>query len=65
MKSAVKPGTPSNDFADQEDRKPLESHPPEQNTRAKRKVNSLFAFVDPKDPFTAGEIAGKPKNSNS
>lgn len=24
-----------------------------------RKINSLFAFVDPKDPFTAGEIAGE------
>jgi hypothetical protein len=24
-----------------------------------KKVNSLFAFVDPKDPFMAGEIAGE------
>jgi DNA-binding NtrC family response regulator len=59
MKSPVKPGKPSSDVADQEDRKPLESRPPEQNAGAKRKINSLFAFVDPKDPFTAGEIVGE------
>src|SRR5258707_9085368 len=57
VKTLVQAGTPSRDAADQEDRKPLESRPALQNAGAMTNVSSLFAFVDPKDPFTAG---GKP-----
>src|SRR6266481_3712655 len=59
LKSLVNPETPSSDGADQEDRNPLESGPTVENTGVTTNVNSLFAFVDPKDPFTAGEIAGE------
>ena len=59
VKSLAKPGLPSSDRATGRNEKPLESPPPEQHAETKRKVNSLFAFVDPKDPFTAGEIAGE------
>ena len=59
VKTLVQAGTPSRDAADQEDRKPLESRPALQNAGAMTNVSSLFAFVDPKDPFTAGEIAGE------
>ena len=59
LKSLVNPETPSSDGADQEDRNPLESGPAVENTGVTTNVNSLFAFVDPKDPFTAGEIAGE------
>src|SRR6266436_1340795 len=58
LKSLVNPETPSRDVADQEDRNPLESGPTVENTGVTTNVNSLFAFVDPKDPFTPGEIAG-------
>jgi transcriptional regulator with PAS, ATPase and Fis domain len=53
VKSLVKP------VADQEKEKPLESGSALENTAAETNVNSLFAFVDPKDPFTPGEIAGE------
>jgi transcriptional regulator with AAA-type ATPase domain len=59
VKTLVQAGTPSSDAADQEDKKPLESRPALQNAGAMTNVSSLFAFVDPKDPFTAGEIAGE------
>ena len=59
LKSLVNPETPSSDGADQEDRNPLESGPAVENTGVTTNVNSLFAFVDPKDPFTAAEIAGE------
>ena len=57
--SLTKPGTPSGDAADQEERRPQESGPSTQNAEAMTKVNSLFAFVDLKDPFTTSEIAGE------
>ena len=50
---------PASGIADQEKGKPLESGPAAENTGAGTNVNSLFAFVDPKDPFTPGEIAGE------
>src|SRR5229473_42744 len=63
VKGVVKPETPSGGVADQEDRKglekPVESGPAVENIGAMTSVNSLFAFADPKDPFTAGEIAGE------
>jgi transcriptional regulator with PAS, ATPase and Fis domain len=59
LKNLVNPQTRSRDVADQEDRNPLEFGPAVENTGVTTNVNSLFAFVDPKDPFTAGEIAGK------
>lgn len=59
VKSLVKPEMPSSDVADQEKGNPLESGPAAENTGAETNVNSLFAFVDPKDPFTPGEIAGE------
>jgi DNA-binding NtrC family response regulator len=55
-KSLVKPEMPSTDVANPEDRKPLEPGPAD--IRITTNLNSLFAFVDPKDPFTPGEIAG-------
>jgi hypothetical protein len=58
LKSLVNPETPSSEVADQEYRNPLESGPTVENTGVTTNVNSLFAFVDPKDPFTPGEIAG-------
>lgn len=58
-KSLVRPETPAGDIADQEHRNPLESGPTPENSGAMTNVNSLFAFVDPKDPFTPGEIAGE------
>lgn len=56
-KSLVKSEMPSTDVANQEDRNPLDSG--SADTGAMPNVNSLFAFVDPKDPFTPGEIAGE------
>jgi hypothetical protein len=56
VKSVLKPEMPASEIADQEHRKALESGPTAEN--ATTNVNSLFAFVDPKDPFTTGEIAG-------
>ncbi len=50
---------PASGTADQEHRKPLDSGPTTENAGAMTNVNSLFAFVDPKDPFTPGEIAGE------
>src|SRR5258708_21302694 len=58
-RSLVQPETPASDIADQRDTKPLESGPTAENTGAMINTNSLFAFVDPKDPFTPGEIAGE------
>jgi transcriptional regulator with AAA-type ATPase domain len=37
----------------------FEPAPAAENTKTSTNVNSLFAFVDPKDPFTPGEIAGE------
>src|SRR5258708_2393400 len=58
-RSLVQPETPASDIADQRDTKPSESGPTAENTGAMVNTNSLFAFVDPKDPFTPGEIAGE------
>jgi hypothetical protein len=49
----------ASDVADQEDGKALESGSAAENTGTTTNPNSLFAFVDPKDPFTPGEIAGE------
>jgi DNA-binding NtrC family response regulator len=57
VKSLVKPEISPTDVANQEERKSLESGPAD--TGVTTNVNSLFAFVDPKDPFTPGEIAGE------
>jgi len=50
---------PASNIADQEKGEPLKSGSAAENTGAGTNVNSLFAFVDPKDPFTPGEIAGE------
>jgi hypothetical protein len=59
VKSVFKRETPASDTADQEHRKPIKSGPTAESTGAMTNANSLFAFVDPKDPFTPGEIAGE------
>jgi DNA-binding NtrC family response regulator len=59
VKSVLKPEMPACEIADQEHRKALESGPTAENAVATTNVNSLFAFVDPKDPFTPGEISGE------
>lgn len=56
MKRLVQPGTPSSDSASQKDSKPHESATAQKTVGFKVR---LFAFVDPKDPFAAGEIAGE------
>jgi len=45
--------------AGQEKLKSEEPHSEIQDAQAAKRVNSLFAFVDPKDPFSPGEIAGE------
>ncbi len=57
FKSFVKTDRPSGGVADQVGRKPVEAA--RADTRVTTNVNSLFAFVDPKDPFTPGEVAGE------
>jgi transcriptional regulator with AAA-type ATPase domain len=59
VRSLVKPEMPAGNVPDQEDGKVLESGSNAENTGAMTNLNSLFAFVDPKDPFTPGEIAGE------
>jgi hypothetical protein len=54
----VEPEPSSGDAAHQEGKEPLKFSPARENTEAVTRVNSLFAFVDLKDPFTTGEIAG-------
>lgn len=44
--------------AGQTELKSQERHPGMQDVPVASKRNSLFAFVDPKDPFSPGEIAG-------
>jgi DNA-binding NtrC family response regulator len=44
-------------LADQQDSKPFESGPVAQSAEAVSRAKSLFAFVDPKDPFAVGDIA--------
>jgi transcriptional regulator with PAS, ATPase and Fis domain len=58
-KSVFKRQMPASDIADQKDKEPVESGPTAENVGTMTNVNSLFAFVDPKDPFTPGEIAGE------
>lgn len=50
---------PTTEVATQPELKSQESQPRVHGVRPATKRNSLFAFVDPKDPFTAGEIAGE------
>jgi DNA-binding NtrC family response regulator len=52
-------GVPTSDVAQEEDLKSVRHPSDVQNCPPMRKSNSLFAFVDPKDPFMAGEIAGE------
>ena len=59
IRGLVKPEMFTSDAADQENRKPSESGSAAGKTGAGTNVNSLFAFVDPKDPFTPGEIVGE------
>jgi DNA-binding NtrC family response regulator len=59
IRSLVKPEMPAKDIVDHRHREPLESGPAAENTGTMTNVNSLFAFVDPKDPFTPGEMAGE------
>jgi Regulator of RNA terminal phosphate cyclase len=54
----VEPEPSSGDVAHQEGKEPLKFSPARENTEAVTRPNSLFAFVDLKDPFTTGEIAG-------
>src|SRR6266436_316765 len=56
-KGAVEPERASLGLVEQDDGKALEVGPAE--TGVGTNVNSLFAFVDPKDPFTPGEVAGE------
>src|SRR5215469_2827800 len=56
MKCLAQPGTPSSDSASQKDSKPHESATAQKTEASKGR---LFAFVDPKDPFAAGELAGE------
>jgi transcriptional regulator with GAF, ATPase, and Fis domain len=57
VKGLVKPERPSDGVAEQDEGRPLEAGPAD--ARIRTNVNSLFAFVDPKDPFTPSEIAGE------
>ena len=59
VKSLAKPEMFTSDVVDQEKKQPLESGSAAENTGTGTNVNYLFAFVDPKDPFTPGEIAGE------
>ena len=59
VRSLVKPEMHTSDITDQKHTGPLESGSTAENTGTVTNVNSLFAFVDPKDPFTPGEIAGE------
>jgi transcriptional regulator with PAS, ATPase and Fis domain len=59
VRSLVKPEMFTSDVVDQEKEKSLESGSAAENFGTRTNVNSLFAFVDPKDPFTPGEIAGE------
>jgi DNA-binding NtrC family response regulator len=59
VKNLGKPEKLSGDVADQEKGKALESGSARENSGRETNVNSLFAFIDPKDPFTPGEIAGE------
>ncbi len=56
-KGAVEPERASLGLVEQDDGKALEVGPAENGVTTN--VNSLFAFVDPKDPFTPGEVAGE------
>src|SRR5437899_6202444 len=51
--------TPTSRAPDQEHLKSQQARSEILNFQPTTKVNSLFAFVDPKDPFTPGEIAGE------
>src|SRR6266436_2214378 len=51
--------TPTSRAPDQEHLKSEQARSEIQNFQPTTKVNSLFAFVDLKDPFTPGEIAGE------
>ena len=57
VKDLVQPERPSCGATDQEGASSLEAGPAD--TGVTTNVNSLFAFVDPKDPFTPGEVAGE------
>jgi len=50
---------PTSDLAKPPELNSLETQPKVQDGPPAAKRNSLFAFVDPKDPFGAGEIAGE------
>jgi two-component system response regulator HydG len=56
-KGIVKPERLSDGLANQGDRTFLEAGLADDGVTTN--VNSLFAFVDPKDPFTPGEVAGE------
>src|SRR6266705_4772915 len=51
--------TPTSRAPDQEHLKSEQARSEIQNFQPTTKVNSLFAFVDLKDPFSPGEIAGE------
>ncbi len=51
--------TPTSGAAGQAEPKSQEVQPEVQDVPVTAKRNSLFAFVDPKDPFSPGEIAGE------
>src|SRR5436309_7254165 len=51
--------TPTSDVARQEELKSQDTQPKTEDIQPATKRNSLFAFVDPKDPFSPGEIAGE------
>ena len=57
VKGLVPTKGPSAGLVEQDGGKALEVGPAE--TAVTANVNSLFAFVDPKDPFTPGEVAGE------
>ena len=59
-RDGLSPGlTPTGNLARPAELKSQEPQPKAQDVPPAAKRNSLFAFVDPKDPFAAGEIAGE------
>src|SRR6202162_900037 len=50
---------PASRAVKREDSKAQEPRPEEQKSETDPKLNALFAFVDPKDPFAPSEVAGE------
>jgi Regulator of RNA terminal phosphate cyclase len=59
VESSAEPEARASHAMNQEDRQSAESGSAAKHAGVMTNVNSLFAFVDRKDPFTPGEIAGE------